>query len=310
MRRILLLLPYAIKHPGVTLDELAAKFGVTKDDLIDDLNLVFMCGLPGYGPGDLIDVSIEDDRVHVRMADYFGAPLRLTPAEALVLYAGAAALTELPEMDEADALRRALAKLGRALGIGAGSGTGIDVRLESGPPSHLRTVQRALQESRRIRIRYFSASSAELTERDVDPWGLVAALGRWYLVGLDHRSGEERMFRLDRVKQASLLEERATIPEDFDPGSYKGGFSGRPGAPTLSLEISPSAARWFTEYYPVVASHELPDRWHAVSLEVSGERWAASLLVRLGAQVRDVQPESYLIAARRLAQSIAAKHAS
>ncbi|HWL65262.1 MAG TPA: protein pafC, partial [Actinomycetota bacterium] len=88
LSRILLLLPYAIQHPGVTVGELAGKFGIDKRDLLDDLNLVFLCGLPGYGPGDLIDVDLDEDRVYVRMADYFAAPLRLAPAEALVLYAG------------------------------------------------------------------------------------------------------------------------------------------------------------------------------------------------------------------------------
>ena len=79
--------------------------GCPKRDLIEDLNLLFMCGLPGYGPGDLIDVSYEEDRVYVRMADYFVAPLRLTPAEAIALYAGSAALAALPEMAEADVFR-------------------------------------------------------------------------------------------------------------------------------------------------------------------------------------------------------------
>ncbi|MEA2447500.1 MAG: proteasome accessory factor, partial [Actinomycetota bacterium] len=106
--RILLLLPYAIQHPGVSVGELARKFDVDKRDLLDDLQLVFMCGLPGYGPGDLIDVDLDEDRVYIRMADYFAAPLRLSPAEALVLYAGTAALAALPGMEEAGALKSAL----------------------------------------------------------------------------------------------------------------------------------------------------------------------------------------------------------
>ena len=126
--RILVMLPYVIANPGVTVDELTAKFGVTKQDLIDDLNLVFMCGVPGYGPGDLIEVSIDGDRVYVDMADYFKEPLRITPAEALVLYAGGAALATLPGMEEADALKRALAKLGRVIGAdGSGGPAGIEI---------------------------------------------------------------------------------------------------------------------------------------------------------------------------------------
>lgn len=309
LKRILLLLPYAIKHPGVTLDELATKFSVKKKDLMDDLNLVFLCGLPGYGPGDLIDVSIEEDRVFIRMADYFGAPFRLTPAEALALYAGGAALVDLPGMEEAEALKRALAKLGHALGVeGGGDAVPIEVKLEGGADEHLDLVRRAVTDRKKIHIHYRSTSRAELSERVVEPWGLVAALGHWYVVGMDHLSGEERMFRLDRVKQADLLDEPAEIPEDFDPGRYRNAWTGGDGALRLELEISPEAARWFGDYYPTAARTVLPDGWEKVELDASGEAWAATLLVKLGRDVRAVAPQDVADAARRVAESIVSRY--
>ena len=158
LRRILLLLPYAIKHPGVTIEELSREFDVKPEDLLDDLDLVFMCGLPGYGPGDLIDVSVDDDRVTITMADYFAAPLRLTPAEGLALYAAGAALLELPELKDADALRRALGKLAKALGMDGEGQTGIDVELEGGSLEHLETLNAALDSGRRVHLEYRSAS--------------------------------------------------------------------------------------------------------------------------------------------------------
>lgn len=305
LQRILLLVPYAIKHPGVTVGELARKFGVDEKDLMDDLNLVFLCGLPGYGPGDLIDVTIDEDRVYIRMADYFGAPFRLTPAEALALYAGGQALADLPGMEEADALRRALVKLGRALGAdGGGEAAPIDVKLEGGTQEHLELVRTAVAARRRIRLHYRSLSRGLLTERDVDPWGLVAALGHWYLVGLDHLSGEERMFRLDRVKEARLLDEVTDVPEDFDPARYRNAWTGGGGGSRLSLEISPEASRWFADYYPTAAREVLSDGWERVELEASGEGWAATLLVKLGRDARAVHPKELAAAARSLAERI------
>lgn len=311
LRRILLLLPYAIRNPGVTVDELARRFGVPKRDLIDDLNLVFLCGLPGYGPGDLIDVSVDEDRVYVEMADYFAAPLRLTPVEALGLYAGGQALASLPGMEEADALRRALAKLGRALGSGAQADApgAIAVRIDSAPSEHLDAIGRAVRERRRVEIEYFSASSGELTARKVDPWGLVAALGRWYLVGWDHRAGDERMFRVDRVKRAAVTDEPADVPGDFDPERYRRGWRGDGGDLTLALEISPQAAAWFEDYYPVASSRRLDDGWVAVELVASGVRWAATLIVRLGPHARAVRPDDVVAEARSLAGALAERHA-
>jgi proteasome accessory factor C len=307
LQRILLLLPYAIKHPGVSVDELSKKFGVDQQDLMSDLELVFLCGLPGYGPGDLIDVSFDEDRVYVRMADYFGAPFRLTPAEALALYAGGQALAALPEMDEAEALKGALEKLRRALGIGEGEGPGIEVLLEGGAEEHLKALNEALASCRRVSIEYLSASSGELTERRVDPWGLVAALGRWYLIGHDHASDEERMFRVDRIKSTEVLDENADVPDDFDPDRYKGAFRGA-GDKIMSMEISHDVARWFEDYYPVRSSDDLADGWRRVELVISGERWAAVLLLRLGTGVRKVEPGSIEDEARALAEAIAARH--
>jgi proteasome accessory factor C len=310
LQRILVMLPYAIHHPGVSVDELATRFNVKKRDLVDDLNLVFVCGLPGYGPGDLIDVRLEEDRVYVEMADYFAAPLRLTPAEALVLYAGGSAIASLPGMEEADALRRALTKVRRALGRGEeGDGAAVQVRLEQAAGGHLEALQNALRDAVQVDIEYFSASRGELTERSVEPWGLIAALGRWYLVGLDHLSGEERMFRVDRIKSVAVLDAAAPVPPDFDPGRYRGAFSGRDGDLRVTLEISASAAQWFEDYYPVESGETLDDGWRRVVLVAGGERWAATLVVRLGRDVRSIAPASVMDASRALAERIARAHA-
>ena len=304
--RILLMLPYAIQNPGVSVGELSKRFGVPKKEVINDLNLVFLCGLPGYGPGDLIDVSIDDDRIYIDMADYFSAPLRLTPGEALSLYAGGIALAELPDLENADSLRRALEKLGRALGV-EGEAGGIGVRFEPAPAQHLATLRDALANRRRVRLEYLSATRGELTEREVDPWGLIAALGRWYLVAWDRLTDEERMFRLDRMKSATVTGEPAEVPEDFDPERYKGAFTGE-GTARVSLEISPAAARWFEDYYPVESSDVLEDGWRKVTMVSSGERWTATLMMQLGDDCRNPEPGSLTETARDLATAIAARH--
>ncbi|MDQ4095635.1 MAG: WYL domain-containing protein [Actinomycetota bacterium] len=311
LRRILVLLPYAVRHPGVGIDELARKFDVKKRDLIDDLNLVFLCGLPGYGPGDLIEATIDEDRVYVRMADYFGSPLRLTPAEALALYAGGRALAALPGMEEAESLKRGLAKLRRALGAheNDGEGTGIAVELDTAPATHLEALQRSLTERTRVELDYRSASRGELTTRSVDPWGLIASGGRWYLVGFDHLSNDERMFRADRIKDVRISQEDAEVPDDFDPERYRGAFVDRPDERLVTFEISPAAAKWFEDYYPVREAKDLADGWREVTLASSSDRWPALLALRLGSDVRNIRPDSVLETARELAAALATRHA-
>lgn len=309
LQRILLLVPYAIKHPGTSVDELSTKFGIKRDDLVEDLNLLFMCGLPGYGPGDLIDVDFDSGYVYVRMADYFAAPLRLTPSEALALYAGGAAMASLQDMEEAEALNGALTKLARALGSGGDGEPLVDVRFEPGPSDQLATIRNGLARSKRLGLEYFSASSGRLKERDVDPWALYAALGRWYLIGLDHDSSEERNFRVDRIKTAAVLETDAPVPKDFDTSSYSGAFRPHPDQPVARFEISPSAARWFEEYYPVTEAEQLKDGWRAVAVTYSRPRWIAALVLSLGDQVRALSPDEARAAVRDLAEEIEAVYA-
>jgi predicted DNA-binding transcriptional regulator YafY len=312
LRRILLILPYVIRNPGVEVSELARHLDVQEKQLVADLELLFLCGLPGYGPGDLIDVSIEDDRVFVSMADYFATPLRLTPPEAVSLCAGARALAALPGMEEADALRRGLEKLEQALeraGASLPAEGGIAVKVAEDPASHLRTIEEALQKGRRLRLQYFSAARGELTEREVDPWGLFTALGHWYLIAYDHDRGEERMFRVDRIKSARVLRSAAGIPEDFDPDRYRGAFVGQ-GEIELVLEISPRTAEWFEDYYPVTSARKLEDGWTAIEIPAGGSTWAAILVLKLGRDARKIRPEEVQSRARTLASRIYELYAS
>jgi predicted DNA-binding transcriptional regulator YafY len=73
------------------------------------------------------------------------------------------------------------------------------------------------QESRRVWMRYRSGWSGDSeSEREVDPYGVVYRTGKWYCVGYCHLRGEPRVFRLDRVAEASLRDERFERPAGFD----------------------------------------------------------------------------------------------
>jgi proteasome accessory factor C len=96
LQRVLALVPWILSHPRVTLTELAARFEVSERELERDLELLPMCGLPPYTADRLIDVSVIDGEVEIRLAEYFERPLRLTPAEGLALLAAGGALLAVP----------------------------------------------------------------------------------------------------------------------------------------------------------------------------------------------------------------------
>ena len=120
LRRVLALVPLIAANPGIPVEELATRFGVSESELERDLGILPFCGLPPYSPDRLIDLQIVDGRVTVRFAEYFARPLRLSPAEALALLAAGNALLDVPGSDSNGPLAAALTKLDTALGISGG----------------------------------------------------------------------------------------------------------------------------------------------------------------------------------------------
>jgi len=85
LTRLLNLVPYFLAHPGISAAEAARDLGVTPKQIMDDLNQLWVCGLPGYGPGDLIDLSFSEDSIVVTFTAGIDRPLRLTSTEATAL---------------------------------------------------------------------------------------------------------------------------------------------------------------------------------------------------------------------------------
>src|SRR6185437_15538809 len=128
--RLLALLPYLLAHPGVRVAEAADDFGVPESQLRRDLQLLWMCGLPGHGPGDLIDLSFEGDTVSVGHDAGLARPLRLTTDEALALVVALRTLADEPRLTDRGAVERALAKVEAAAGGAVEAASAVAVAVE------------------------------------------------------------------------------------------------------------------------------------------------------------------------------------
>ena len=162
-----------------------------------------MSGLPPYGPGDLIDVEVdEDDHIWITMADHFSRPLRLSRQEALAITLRSAELLATPGLPEAPALASAVRKLREAFGPDT-AGNDETHRHRGGravPPSTWTTLRRAARDHERITIEYFAGSTGEWSTRDVEPEEVFSAMGNWYVAAWDVGADDERLFRADRIR--------------------------------------------------------------------------------------------------------------
>jgi proteasome accessory factor C len=287
--RLLSLVPYLQAHPGVRMTDAAADFGVTEKQLRRDLELLWMCGLPGYGPGDLVDLSFRGDTVRVIEDAGMRRPLRLTTAEATALLVALRALGEVPGIVDADVVRRAVAKVEAAVGE-AGAPAGVAVGLTARETETTSALRAAVDRGRALRIRYYTASRDVVGERTVDPMRLLLVDGRGYLEAWCRSAGGVRLFRLDRVEDMRELDEPARPPASARPTDLSAGlFHPDPEQREAVLLLEPTA-RWVAEYYPVDEVVERADGRVEVRLRFTDDGWLVRLVLGLGGEAQVLRP--------------------
>lgn len=272
INRLLAMLPWVIGNPGCSVDEVCERFDYAESDLIKDLNTVFVCGLPGYGPGDLMDASIDDDEIIVEMADYFSRPLRLSAPEALGILASGKAVQSAGS--GGDALDRAIVKLERTLLPEGTEAVVVDI-----PEPHLvGELRTAAMDGSVMRIDHTSIASGLAKVRDIEPWSVFTTLGNWYVSAFCRTANAERVFRIDRIRSAELTGERFTP----SPTPHEAAIRYTPGDDDVHVTMRLTGdARWVADYYPVDVIADEPDDM-TIQMSVGDAAVAARLLIRLG----------------------------
>ena len=284
--RLLNLVPYLLARPGIRVADAAADLAVTERQLREDLELLWVCGLPGYGPGDLIDMAFDGDRVTVTYDAGIDRPLRLTQDEALALVVALRMLAETPGTGTRDAIERALAKIENAAGDLADAPVTVALPADA---ERLDALRAAVEGGRALHLTYYTAARDETTDRVVDPLRVVMVGGRAYLEAWCRRAEATRMFRVDRIDAFTVLDEPAAPPPHVDLHDVSDGvFHPTPDLPLVTLRVG-RGSRWITEYYPCEEVRRDGDEW-MVTMRVTDLGWAQRLLLGLGPDVTVVAP--------------------
>lgn len=298
--RLLGMVAFLDGRGGVPVDEVAEQFGVSAEQVMDDIDTLWVTGTPGYFPYDLIDFDADSyEQGVVRLTESRGLtrPLRLGTREAVALVAALRAMQSAlaPGLDpeRAAVLASALAKLTAATGDAAAA---VDVQLAvDGAPEVVVAIGSALQRRRRLRIRYVDASDTT-TEREVDPLRLVTGDDRSYLLAWCLRADDERMFRVDRVVEAHVLDEPVQ-EHALDEGAEE--FHPDPRGELVTLHLR-SPGRRVAETTPVEAVRNHGDGSFEVDLRVTQPAWLRHLVLQVAEHVVSVRPERV---AREVAQT-------
>ncbi|OBI90258.1 helix-turn-helix transcriptional regulator [Mycobacterium asiaticum] len=306
--RLLNMVPYLQANPRITRAEAAADLGVSEQQLEQDLNQLWMCGLPGYDPGDLIDFEFSGDTVKVTFSAGIDRPLKLTSPEATGLLVALRALADFPGVVDPEAARSAIAKIAAAAGA-AGPDNAVAATDEPAPLESraAATVRAAVREKRALTIDYYAASHDSLTSRIVDPIRVLLIGDHSYLEAWSREAEGVRLFRFDRIVDAAERGEPALPPEPVlqaPPDTSL--FDGDPSLPSALLRVSPSAS-WMFEYFPIREVRELSDGSCEGTMTYASEDWMTRLVLGFGAAVQVLEPQT--LAQRVQAAAVAALQA-
>jgi proteasome accessory factor C len=290
---LLVMLPWLAERRESSVAEMAEQFGLTEDELVKDLMLASMCGLPPF-IDELIDVSFEEGMVYLGVPRFFGRSMRLTSDEGFQLLTAARVAMEIPGADRHGALARALEKLTAALGE-------IGLEVDERRPAVTDDVVAAIRRCERVHMVYWSRGE-DRTERDITPRRLFIDRGNWYLVADDHSKDDERNFRVDRIETWEPLGE-FDDPRDVEVPATDEWFRDD-DLPVATIEVGPTGG-WVVERYPTRRVDALADGWR-VDVTVAREAWLGELMLRLGPTARVVAPAALADVGARAARELLA----
>ena len=217
--RLLDLVPYISAHQGISLKELAQTFKVDQGQMTSDLTTLWMCGLPGYTPLELMDLDFESGFVTIHNAETLSKPRSISFDEGVALVLGLDLLRSAISSDRNDLLERidllsqrlaGLIKLPPAL-----SATALVSQEVSS------AISEALKSKMGMQITYHSLYRDELSTRTIFPIEMVEREGHFYLSSYCYSALDFREFRIDRIQGAKVQSVQKEIPKStVEQSSY------------------------------------------------------------------------------------------
>ena len=204
--RLLDLVPYIVAHPGISITELAKEFSISRDEVLKDLNLLFLCGLPGYTPLELIDISFDEESVVIRDPQNLAAPRNLNESEALIARIALAALEESTPRTAAAypqivALREKIAKAFSS-SIPASA---ITFTLDR-ERATLEAIESAIKQELDLEITYNNVTKDSSSRRSITPISIIAEDKRTLVNAYCHSAKALRTFNLAQISEVSTKE--------------------------------------------------------------------------------------------------------
>lgn len=295
LARQLNLLPYFTRYKGRTVMEAARDLGQPSSQIMEDLNRLWMCGLPGLLPGDLVELDHSFKEVKIHNAQGMDKPLRLTPTEAGVLLLTLESLESLPGIAKQEAVVSAANKL-RAI-MGEYSSTVFDSTGEDLDAEVLEIIRDAMDLHQQVSFQYHSHRSDNTSLRQVSPAHIFTHEGETYIKAWEEAVNQWRTFRLDRIRSIVLLDSKAVHPARGVSVSTDDPFEFAKSSDIATLLLREDAM-WLGNYMAMEVDEMVePIRdsdgfsWHTVHFPLLSRDWFVRFAIGHAEHLKVTSPE-------------------
>jgi len=288
--RLLALVPWLAQRPGITLTQTADHFGISVETLTKDLWQLVLCGLPGYGPDQLVDIDFwDDDRIWVQDPQTLAVPMRLSSEEAIALSIALRRMNQIPGIAEKDTINRLLVKMDAVTGsaISVVKVSNVDQIAQS------ELIESALANRLSLTFDYSSANDSQ-SNRTVTPIRVFSVDDYLYLAAWCDHAEAVRSFRFDRISNVTVIE--PLVHDQSDLMTEVTGLPDLTSAPTALIRIDSEIA-WVTEEAWVRRATAdigmLEDGQILISVPYLSKEWLIHWVMSMAGAATILQPVSF-----------------
>jgi predicted DNA-binding transcriptional regulator YafY len=288
------LIPYILENPGVSIGKLAKQFSVTEKQIESDLQLVFMCGLPGYTPYELIDLIFEDGVVSIIDPQVLDKPRRFTKSELVVIALG---LQLLGELSTSDSTRLSKIKLLSNKITQLGGSNSIIFAPSSSKSPFVEVISMAITNKKSLTMQYQSLVKDEISIRTVFPHNLYFMNGNLYLSAMDLAAKADRVFKVELIKTCEVGDDISSEVVNDNNSTLE-----------VVLEVQKTYKNFIERNSSIITAVEEQKNCFRVHLKLSNLEWLKRSILSNSPGIKVISPSLLAQEVSALATSLLASY--
>ena len=288
------LIPYILENPGISIGKLAKQFSVSEKQVESDLQLIFMCGLPGYTPYELIDLIFEDGVVSIIDPQVLDKPRRFTKSELVVIALG---LQLLSELSASDATRSGKLQLLSNKIMKLGGSNSVVIAPSSSKSPYVEVITRAITDKKSLTMQYQSLVKDEISVRAIIPHSLYLMNGNLYLSALDLKAKSDRIFKVELIKNCEIGNEISSEAVAQDSSTLE-----------VVLDVQRAYRNFIERNSSIITSVEEQKNSFRVHLKLNNLEWLKRSILSNSPGIKVISPPSLAQEVAELAASLLASY--